>query len=158
MKRRRTQRRQWFLQQYECLTQPWVFHVTADRNKLFTDPTRRIVTIDPANREHHIGLGCAFENLVLASVARDFRATVTLFPKRPDHPVATVDLTRGRTYSPRTTMPLPTEIAIGVRTHRPQIQPRSSIRWRLPLPPQENSTVHVSADFTHQPNGLRWGH
>ncbi len=77
-------------------TQPWVFHVTADSIELFADPTRRTGTLDALDREHHIGLGCALENLVLAATARGYEATVTLLPDAtdPTH-VATVDLTAG---------------------------------------------------------------
>ena len=77
-------------------TQAWIFHVTADTIELFADPSRRTGTLDALDREHHIGLGCALENLVLALTARDYQATVTLFPAAtdPTH-VATVTLTAG---------------------------------------------------------------
>ena len=77
-------------------TQPWIFHVTADRIELFADPTRRTGTLDALDREHHIGLGCALENLVLAAAARGYRATATLLPDPtdPTH-VATVALSAG---------------------------------------------------------------
>lgn len=75
-------------------TQPWIFHVTANSIDLFADPTRRTGTLDPLAREHHVGLGCALENLILAAAARGYRTTVTLLPNPgdPAH-VATVDLT-----------------------------------------------------------------
>jgi hypothetical protein len=77
-------------------TQPWIFHVTADSVELFTDPTRRAGTLDALDREHHIGLGCALENLVLAAAARGFQPTVTLMPDATDpHHVATVRLVAG---------------------------------------------------------------
>ena len=77
-------------------TQPWMFHVTAASIELFADPTRRTGTLDARNREHHIGLGCALENLVLAAAARGFATAVTLLPDTndPTH-VATVALTAG---------------------------------------------------------------
>ena len=77
-------------------TQPWIFHVTAERVELFADPTRRAGTLDALDREHHIGLGCALENLVLAASARGYTATVTLLPDGtdPTH-VATVALAAG---------------------------------------------------------------
>jgi hypothetical protein len=77
-------------------TQPWIFHVTADTIELFADPTRRAGTLDALDREHHIGLGCALENLVLAAADRGFRPTVTLLPDARDAThVATVSLTAG---------------------------------------------------------------
>jgi hypothetical protein len=79
-------------------TQPWIFHVTADSIELFADPTRRAGTLDALDREHHIGLGCALENLVLAAAARGFQPTVTLLPDASDSTyVATVGLTNGPT-------------------------------------------------------------
>jgi hypothetical protein len=76
--------------------QPWIFHVAADRIELFADPSRRTGTLDTLEREHHIGLGCALENLVLAVSARGFECTVTLLPSPtdPTH-VATVALGAG---------------------------------------------------------------
>ncbi len=77
-------------------TQPWIFHATADSIELFADPTRRTGTLDPLDREHHIGLGCALENLVLAAAARSYRTTVTLLPDPADPAhVATVNLIAG---------------------------------------------------------------
>ena len=79
-------------------TQPWMFHVTADSVQLFADPMRRTGTLDSFDREFHIGLGCALENLVLAATARGFQPTVTLLPddSDPTH-VATVSLADGST-------------------------------------------------------------
>jgi len=77
-------------------TQPWIFHVTADTVEMFTDPTRRAGTLDAMDREHHIGLGCALENLLLAAAARGFQPAVTLLPDAtdPTH-VATVRFAAG---------------------------------------------------------------
>jgi len=77
-------------------TQPWIFHVTADSIDLFADPARRTGTLDALDREHHIGLGCALENLVLAAADRGHTADVTLLPDAtdPTH-IATVALTAG---------------------------------------------------------------
>ena len=77
-------------------TQPWIFHVTPDTVELFTDPARRAGTLDALEREHHIGLGCALENLVLAATARGFEPAVTLLPDTADAThVATVRLNAG---------------------------------------------------------------
>lgn len=75
-------------------TQPWMFHVTAGAVEMFTDPARRTGVLDALDREHHIGLGCALENLVLAASSRGLRPTVTLLPDAsdPTH-VATVSFT-----------------------------------------------------------------
>ena len=65
-------------------TQPWIFRVSAESIDLFSDPSRRIGAMDPLEREHHIGLGCALENLVLAADARGLQSTVTLLPSSTD--------------------------------------------------------------------------
>lgn len=95
-------------------TQPWAFRLTPDTVEVFADPTREMAAIDPGRREHHIGLGCAVENLVLALSARGFGSTVTWLPDPADPSrVATVGLTRG----PATASPL--HDAIGDRhSHR----------------------------------------
>ena len=61
-------------------TQPWFFHVTDSAIDVYADPARRIGTVDVAGREHHVGLGCAIENLVIAARAKGFVPTVTLLP------------------------------------------------------------------------------
>ena len=50
-------------------TQPWQFHIAANRMELFADPKRRLGTIDPLLREQQIGTGCALENLLVAAEA-----------------------------------------------------------------------------------------
>jgi hypothetical protein len=79
-------------------TQPWMFSVAADSVELFTDPARRTGALDALDREHHIGLGCALENLVLAGAARGSQPTVTLLPDAsdPTH-VATVSFSDAAT-------------------------------------------------------------
>lgn len=65
-------------------TQPWVFHVTDTSVDVFSDPARRMPHMDALAREHHVGLGCALENLVLAATARGYRTEVTLLPAADD--------------------------------------------------------------------------
>lgn len=76
-------------------TQPWAFRVTPDTVEVFADPAREMAAVDPGRREHHIGLGCAVENLALALSARGFGSAVTWLPAAAadPHRVATVDLT-----------------------------------------------------------------
>ena len=77
-------------------TQPWLFHVTASSVALFADPTRQMAAMDPLRREHHVGLGCALENLTQALTARGYRPDVTVLPTPGDQTLlAQVALTRG---------------------------------------------------------------
>jgi hypothetical protein len=77
-------------------TQPWLFHVSAAGVQVFADSTRGMPAVDPFDREHNTGMGCALENLVLGLNARGFGNTVTLLPEPgdPTH-LATVLLTGG---------------------------------------------------------------
>jgi hypothetical protein len=79
-------------------TQPWTFLVAPDAIDVFSDPARRLMRVDPLLREHHVGLGCALENLILGVEARGHRAAVALLPDAgdPTH-VARVSLSAGAT-------------------------------------------------------------
>ena len=74
-------------------SQPWLFQVEETSINLFADGKRNLGAIDPFLREMHIGLGCALENLSLASQARGYKCQLTLEPKGadPSH-VARIDL------------------------------------------------------------------
>jgi nitroreductase len=84
-------------------SQPWLFRVTTSRIELSLDTRRNLGALDPYLREAHIGLGCALENLMVASAAAGQSATATLFPGKlgpiPAEPkpelVARVDLAPG---------------------------------------------------------------
>lgn len=74
-------------------TQPWHFKVAKDRIDLFADTSRNIGTMDPLDREMHISLGCAIENLVLAGPSNGKDSTVALLPDPADRThIARVDL------------------------------------------------------------------
>lgn len=79
-------------------SQPWRFRVTDARMDLFADMKRNLAAIDPFQRNVHIGLGCALENLLLAAQVNGYRCQVTLLPDDSDHAhVARVDLATGET-------------------------------------------------------------
>ena len=61
-------------------SQPWALHVTASAIDLYADFTRGLASIDSLQRELHLGLGCALENLVVAARASGRAAAVQLFP------------------------------------------------------------------------------
>jgi nitroreductase len=74
-------------------TQPWHFLVASDRIDLLADTSRNIGTMDPPDREMHISLGCAIENLVLAGPPNGKAPTVSLLPDPTDRThIARVDL------------------------------------------------------------------
>ncbi len=67
-------------------TQPWIFGIRTNAVDVSLDRTRGTGTVDPFSREQHMGIGCALENLVLASEARGLRPAVTLLPDGPAGP------------------------------------------------------------------------
>jgi hypothetical protein len=75
--------------------QAWRFGLHDDHVDVFADPTRATGTIDPFERELHVSLGCAIENLVLAAEAEGRRAEVRVTRGvTQDALVARVDLIR----------------------------------------------------------------
>lgn len=52
-------------------TQPWRFHVEADRIEILPDLARRTPAVDPDDHHLFVSLGCAAETLALAARARN---------------------------------------------------------------------------------------
>lgn len=77
-------------------TQPWTFGISPTGVDVFSDAGRQMRSVDPLAREHHVGLGCALENLVLGAGARGYRTDTVLTPTPgdPAH-VARVGLSSG---------------------------------------------------------------
>ncbi|MBA3869292.1 MAG: hypothetical protein H0X30_09065 [Anaerolineae bacterium] len=65
-------------------SQPWHFRISEQAVDLYADYTRQIGVIDPVQREMHIGLGCAVENMTLAAQAEGFTVEVSLLPDGTD--------------------------------------------------------------------------
>lgn len=59
-------------------TQPWRFGVEADKFTLLPDFTRRTVVVDPDDHHLFVSLGCAAENLVIATRAAGRSAEVEI--------------------------------------------------------------------------------
>ena len=57
--------------------QPWKFVLEKDSIEIHPDETRRLVVVDPHERELWISLGCALENLLIAARATGYAPTVT---------------------------------------------------------------------------------
>lgn len=55
-------------------TQPWLFELAEDRVTLFPDHSRATPVVDPDDHHLYVSLGCAAENLILASRASGFSA------------------------------------------------------------------------------------
>lgn len=66
--------------------QPWKFHLEADEIHLFVDRTRWLEIADADQRELHISLGCALENLLIAAeyFGYDYVVRYLPDPQQPD--------------------------------------------------------------------------
>lgn len=62
-------------------TQPWKFSVGENEIKVFIDMTRWLKVADDDQRELHISVGCALENLLIAAEHFGFRYEVNYFPE-----------------------------------------------------------------------------
>jgi len=86
-------------------TQPWLFKVTRARIEVYADLKRNLGAFDVYEREMHLSLGCALQNILLAGAANGFRSSLALAPgklePRPDAKlepvlVARIDLAPAR--------------------------------------------------------------
>lgn len=70
-------------------TQPWAFRITTDGVEVFADYTRRLLTIDPDDRELLMSVGAAITNFRVAAARFGFRTSVR-YDARPEEqtPVA----------------------------------------------------------------------
>ncbi len=65
-------------------SQPWKFNVSGDEIRLYADKTRWLKVADADQRELHISLGCALENLLVAAEHFGYGHNVTYFPGDED--------------------------------------------------------------------------
>jgi hypothetical protein len=64
-------------------TQPWQFAIEENAIKIHPDYRRRLPIVDPKDRELWMSLGCALENLLIASRANGYTPEVT-YPDAAD--------------------------------------------------------------------------
>lgn len=83
-----------FLLQYAILapsshnSQPWQFEIVEDGVRVFVDTRRWLRVADPDQRELHISVGCALENLLIAAAHFGFNTDVSYFPEGADSDLA----------------------------------------------------------------------
>ena len=64
-------------------TQPWMFESDNTRVRMYADFSRWPPVADPDQRELHVSLGCALENLLIASEQFKLGHSVKAFPRSP---------------------------------------------------------------------------
>lgn len=75
--------------------QPWQFAVDPGAVRIFPDMSRAQPLSDPGDRELHLSLGCATENLVLAARRVGWDPTVEILPEDEDEPCIRVTFAEG---------------------------------------------------------------
>jgi hypothetical protein len=78
-------------------SQPWKFRVTGESIQIHPDYTRRLLVVDPQDRELWISLGCALENLVIAARSYGYLPQV-MYPENQEF--IEIDLSGVRTENP----------------------------------------------------------
>jgi hypothetical protein len=71
-------------------TQPWKFSVGEDEIKVFVDRTRWLKVADPDQRELYISVGCALENLLIATEHFGYGHQVAYLPEPANEELAAV--------------------------------------------------------------------
>ncbi|MBM9498683.1 hypothetical protein JWG44_00245 [Leptospira sp. 201903071] len=66
-------------------SQPWKFSIKENTIRIFPDFTRRLQVVDPDDRELYISLGCALENLLIASEQAGYIPKVEYFPAEEEN-------------------------------------------------------------------------
>lgn len=79
-------------------TQPWKFAIQENTIQIHPDYSRRLPVVDPHDRELWISLGCALENLVIASQAAGYESEVLYPSSQADY--IEVKLQDGKTSNP----------------------------------------------------------
>jgi hypothetical protein len=74
-------------------TQPWKFSIDGDRIDVLPDLTRWLRISDPDQRELHISLGCALENLIVAADHFGYACRVSYGPPDGGRPGTVVSVT-----------------------------------------------------------------
>ncbi|AOP36315.1 hypothetical protein A0128_20040 [Leptospira tipperaryensis] len=76
-------------------SQPWKFSLKGNTIRIFPDFTRRLHVVDPDDRELYISLGCALENLLVASEQAGYIPEIEYFPEKEEKDCIRVILKKG---------------------------------------------------------------
>ena len=119
-------------------TQPWQFAVGDDEIHLFADRSRWLQVADADQRELHISLGCALENLLVAAENFGYGQDVVYFPDPANADlVAAVTLTAGG--EPSAFRPA------GLFEAIPQRHTNHNTHDERPIPPEDQARLEACA-------------
>lgn len=106
-------------------TQPWRFRVADERIDLFMDESRWLRVADEDQRELHLSVGCALENLLISAAHFDLGCRVTYLPSPGDPPhAASVDF-GASAQPPPTKLPVLFEMITVRHTNHQEYEPRA---------------------------------
>jgi hypothetical protein len=94
-----------FLLQYAVLapsghnTQPWAFRLTPDGVEVFADYSKRLLVIDPQDRELLMSVGAAITNFRVAAAHFGFETTV-MYEERPEESLCVATIAARETSGP----------------------------------------------------------
>lgn len=80
-------------------TQPWAFRITPDGVEVFADYTRRLLTIDPGDRELLMSVGAAITNFRVAAAHFGFMTSVR-YDVQPEERAPVASITACETCAP----------------------------------------------------------
>lgn len=88
-------------------SQPWHFRIAKDRIDVFMDQSRWLKVADKDQRELHISVGCALENLLIAARHFDLAPSTDYLP-HPANPMhaATVRVSEASPSTPNDLFPM----------------------------------------------------
>ncbi|MEO8033197.1 MAG: nitroreductase [Acidobacteriota bacterium] len=94
-----------FLLQYAVLapsghnTQPWAFRTTPEGVEVFADYSKRLLIVDPQDRELYMSIGAAITNFRVAAAHFGFETTV-LYDRQPEERIPVALITAVETCGP----------------------------------------------------------
>jgi nitroreductase len=128
-------------------TQPWIFVVAGDRVQIFPDPIRKLAVVDAEERELHVSLGSALENLVIAAHREGLAPEVDYFP--PEHPAAlVVRFPVGRVEEPPELFDAIPQRHTTRRRYRRREIPMTALQQLETAGRREGVAIHVITDRT----------
>lgn len=132
-------------------TQPWKFSLGPNRVQVFVDKTRWLRVADQDQRELHVSVGCALENLLIAAEHFGYGHQTVYFPKHEnDDLIAEVTLTPQDQPSPYRDKDLFDALTYrhtNRQTYEEQPIPQADLRCLEECCVEEDIQLHTTSDI-----------